>query len=91
MPDLNHRFQAGRMNKDLDERLVPNGEYRDALNAQVTSSDNSDVGSLQNLLGNLDISSEFFIDPVTGNVVDTPTLDAYGFYCVGSVVDEKKR
>ena len=35
------------------------------------------------------ISSEFFIDPVTGNVVDTPTLDAYGFYCVGSVVDEK--
>ena len=77
------------MNKDLDERLVPNGEYRDALNAQVTSSDDSDVGSLQNLLGNLDISSEFFIDPVTGNVVDTPTLDAYGFYCVGSVVDEK--
>ena len=37
MPELNHRFQEGRMNKDLDERLVTNGEYRDALNAQVTS------------------------------------------------------
>ena len=32
MPELNHKFHAGRMNKDLDERLVPNGEYRDALN-----------------------------------------------------------
>ena len=27
-----HVFQSGKMNKDLDERLVPNGEYRDAMN-----------------------------------------------------------
>jgi hypothetical protein len=40
------------MNKDLDERLVPNGEYRDALNAQVDSSEGNDVGTLQNVLGN---------------------------------------
>ena len=45
MPELNYRFQAGKMNKDLDERLVPNGEYRDALNVQVSSSDGSDIGS----------------------------------------------
>ena len=31
------------MNKDLDERLVPNGEYRDAMNIQVrTTSGDSD-------------------------------------------------
>ena len=89
MPDLNHRFQAGRMNKDLDERLVPNGEYRDALNVQVATSDNSDVGTLQNILGNLDISSASFVDPVTGNTMDEAVLETYGFYCVGSVVDEK--
>jgi hypothetical protein len=89
MPDLNHRFQAGRMNKDLDERLVPNGEYRDALNVQVATSDGSDVGTLQNILGNLDISSASFVDPATGNTMDEAVLETYGFYCVGSVVDEK--
>jgi len=41
------------MNKDLDERLVPNGEYRDALNLEVATSEGSDVGSLQTLLGNV--------------------------------------
>ena len=30
--ELKHNFIKGRMNKDLDERLVPDGEYRDALN-----------------------------------------------------------
>ena len=78
MPELNHRFQVGRMNKDLDERLVPNGEYRDALNAQVSSSDGSDIGSLQTIMGNLPISSQI-IDP----------LDTLNFYCVGSITDEK--
>jgi len=36
------------MNKDLDERLLPNKEYRDAMNVEVTSSDSSNVGSIQN-------------------------------------------
>ena len=35
MPELKHTFTSGRMNKDLDERLVPNGEYRDALNVEI--------------------------------------------------------
>jgi hypothetical protein len=78
MPELNYRFQAGKMNKDLDERLVPNGEYRDALNVQVSSSDGSDIGSLQTIMGNLNLSSET-IDP----------LGDQNFYCVGSISDEK--
>ena len=77
------------MNKDLDERLVPNGQYRDAMNVQVSTSDSSDIGSLQNIMGNLDISSSFFIDPVSGYVTTPSTLEDYGFYCVGSIVDEK--
>ena len=88
MPDLNHKFHAGKMNKDLDERLVPNGEYRDALNVQVATSDGSDVGSLQNLLGNLDISSKFYLNQ-KGEPIDKKTLETYGFYCVGSITDEK--
>ena len=53
MPELIHTFLKGKMNKDLDERLVPNGEYRDALNLEVATSEGSDVGSLQTLLGNV--------------------------------------
>ena len=52
MPELIRNFIKGKMNKDLDERLVPNGEYRDALNLEVATSDGSDVGTLQTLLGN---------------------------------------
>ena len=53
MPDIKHHFAGGKMNKDADERLVPNGEYRDAMNIQVSTSDDSDVGTAQNLLGNI--------------------------------------
>ena len=52
MPEIKRDFRSGRMNKDLDERLVPSGEYRDALNVQVASSEGDDVGSIQNVLGN---------------------------------------
>ena len=43
MPELKHNFMKGRMNKDLDERLVPNGEYRDALNVEVLTSESGDI------------------------------------------------
>ena len=49
MSEIKHTFQAGKMNKDLDERLVPNGEYRHAENIQVRTTDGSDVGTIQNI------------------------------------------
>ena len=52
MPEIKHNFTRGKMNKDLDERLVPQGEYRDAMNIQVSSSEESNVGTVQNILGN---------------------------------------
>ena len=52
MPELKHNFTKGKMNKDLDERLVPDGQYRDANNIQVSTSDGSDVGAAQSVLGN---------------------------------------
>ena len=52
MPELIHNFTSGRMNKDIDERMVPNGEYRDALNVSVATSEDSHVGALQNIKGN---------------------------------------
>jgi len=52
MAKLQHTFVQGKMNKDLDERLVPNGQYRDAKNIQVSTSEGSDVGAVENILGN---------------------------------------
>ena len=52
MPEFNQNFIKGRMSKDLDERLVPNGEYRDALNISVSTSEDADIGTVQTLKGN---------------------------------------
>ena len=52
MAKLQHTFVQGKMNKDLDERLVPNGQYRDAQNIQISTSEGSDVGAVENILGN---------------------------------------
>ena len=53
MPEIKNTFLKGRMNKDLDERLIANGEYRDASNIQVSSTEASDAGTVQNILGNI--------------------------------------
>jgi hypothetical protein len=52
MAEIKNTFLSGKMNKDLDDRLIPNGEYIDALNIQVGKSENNDVGALQPILGN---------------------------------------
>jgi hypothetical protein len=52
MAEIKNTFLSSKMNKDLDDRLIPNGEYIDALNIQVGKSENNDVGALQAILGN---------------------------------------
>ena len=76
MPEIKHVFQQGKMEKDLDERLVKNGQYRDAMNIQVSTSEGSDVGTVQNILGNENLFSDNQIAP--------------GSICVGAIADEKE-
>ena len=45
------------MNKTLDSRLIPNGEYRDARNVSISRSEGSDVGALENVLGNTQLTN----------------------------------
>ena len=52
MSEVRNTFVRSRMNKDLDDRLLTNGEYRDAVNVQVSRSEGEDVGALENVLGN---------------------------------------
>lgn len=73
---IQNLFTSGKMNKDLDERLIPQGEYRDALNVKVANSNGSDVGAIENALSNEAKSSL----ELGSNAV-----------CVGSVSDDEDR
>ena len=53
MAEIKNTFLKSKMNKDLDSRLIPNGEYRDAKNVNISRSENSDVGSVENVSGNI--------------------------------------
>jgi len=45
-------FLQGKMNGDIDARLLPKGEYRSAQNIQISTSEDQNVGTVQNVLGN---------------------------------------
>jgi len=45
MAEVKNSFLASKMNKDLDDRLIPSNEYRNALNVAVSESEDSDVGA----------------------------------------------
>ena len=75
MPEIKNQFTGGKMEKDLDERLVPNGQYRDAMNIQVATSESSAVGTIQNILGNSSVAANF-------NFTTSATV-------IGTIADEK--
>tara|TARA_Y100000004_G_scaffold56028_1_gene62383 strand:- start:6826 stop:12963 length:6138 start_codon:yes stop_codon:yes gene_type:complete len=80
MPEIKHTFQGGKMNKDLDERLVPNGQYRSAMNIQVRTTGGDDdgigaSGTVQNIKGN--------------DVIGSSIGDELNHKCAATVVDEK--
>jgi len=53
MAEVKNTFLKSKMNKDLDSRIVPSGEYRDAQNVSINRSDDSDVGAVENTLSNI--------------------------------------
>ena len=57
MANIQRNFIAGRMNKSVDERLVPNGEYIDALNIRMGSTEGSEIGVLENSKGNTQLTT----------------------------------
>ena len=52
MAEIEKKFLSGRMNKDVDKRLVADGEYLDAVNVSVNTTEGSTIGAAQNSLGN---------------------------------------
>ena len=76
MGEVKNAFIKSKMNKDLDSRLIPSGEYRDASNVQVSRSESSDVGALESVLGNVRIEN---FSAITG---------ANDISCIGFLTDE---
>jgi len=74
MAEVKNAFIKSKMNKDLDARLLPSGEYRNAINAQISRSEGADVGALENVLGNKLV---FDFEPGIANLTT-----------IGSFVDE---
>lgn len=75
MAEVKNSFLQSKMNKDLDDRLIPNGEYRDALNISVGKSEDKDVGALEAVLGNEFIAAN---NPNNNELV-----------CIGQVADNQ--
>ena len=78
MAKLTRNFVAGRMNKVIDERLLPEGEYIDAMNVRMGSTENSEVGVIENTKGNL---------PLTNLTYINGTLLSTNARCIGAIED----
>ena len=57
MSEIKNNFIQAKMNKDLDARLLPNGQYRDAQNIVISRTEGESVGTVQNVLGNIQLSN----------------------------------
>ena len=85
MPEIKHTFLAGKMNKSLDDRLVPEGEYRDAQNIEVTTDiqGGGDIGTVRRIHGNsvmLNQTDEFSgAGQVIGSFFDDKNNSIYYF------------
>lgn len=67
------------MNKDLDDRIVPPGEYRDALNIAISRSEGDDVGALETILGNIAEQNGAPTNKCIGVYIDRVTKNIYYF------------
>ena len=70
-------FLKSKMNKDLDARIIPSGEYRNAVNVQISKSEGDSVGSVENVLGN---NKVFDFEAATGTA---------NLYCIGYLANDQ--
>tara|TARA_R100000544_G_scaffold17228_1_gene8220 strand:- start:7347 stop:12473 length:5127 start_codon:yes stop_codon:yes gene_type:complete len=76
MADINTNFIAGKMNKSVDERLMPPGEYVDALNVRLGSTETTEIGAVENSKGNTQITNILYKNERMVNAI-----------CIGAYAD----
>ena len=79
MAEVKNSFLGSKMNKDLDDRLIPNNEYRDALNISIGKSEGDSIGVAQISLGNIELK----------NIDGTNFETLPGLTCIGYFSDAK--
>ena len=82
MPKITNTFLKSKMNKDLDSRILPNGEYRDAQNLQISRSEGSEVGEFENIPGNVELQNLYtgnFVSKFIGQFTNETSGDMYLF------------
>jgi len=79
MAEVKNLFIKSKMNQDLDDRLVPSGEYRQAQNVQISRSEGADVGALENALGNELVREAVIQIKETSGLQSPDNLDVIGF------------
>ena len=82
MANSKRNFIAGRMNKSVDERLIPNGEYVDAMNVRLGSTEDSEIGSVENSKGN-----SLLTNIILGNFSGTDYNLSANATCIGAFED----
>ena len=85
MGKLSRNFVAGKMNKTFDERVVPNGEYIDAMNIRMGSTENSEIGVLENTKGNIALSRLAFSFFPSFYAPNPLSINAK---CIGAISDD---
>ena len=78
MGNFTRNFLSGRMNKVVDQRLLPEGEYVDAMNIRMGSTEKAEVGVITNTKGNSPLTSLTYID---GTLLSTDAR------CIGAIED----
>jgi hypothetical protein len=77
---LKNTFVQGKMNRDIDERLLPKGQYPNAENIRVANTDSSDMGAVENVMGNKQLTTFGLTNAKTiGAHSDTSNQKLYWF------------
>ena len=89
MPEIKRLFNASKMNRDLDDKMLKPGEYREALNINVSKSESSDIGAVENILGNkLIVDTSLSGSKVIGEYRDNGNERVYYFITTNSSYNE---
>jgi len=86
MAETKNTFVAGKMNQDVDERLLPDGQYRSANNITIESTGGSNMGAVQNARGNsklFDVVS--FLSTLGYTITGTKTIGAVAYEPLGLI------
>jgi hypothetical protein len=87
MGEVKRIFNQAKIDRDTDARMVQPGFHRDALNVNVGESEGGDVGAVENLKGNEEVSGQTSIEGTTIGSVRDPNNNRIYWFNKGTTTD----